>query len=661
MHVPAATTASRWSLRRHNERIRGTGHIDELDGLRALAVLPVIALHFGAAVDGGAGVTVFFALSGYIVTTLLLDERRRSGSIDIGAFYARRARRLVPAASLVVLATVAYGQIAGRPPITREAIAALTYWANFERFSQQFTYGLADYAPLEHFWSLAIEEQFYLVLPLLLAVTMRRGRSVPVAVCSILALGSAVFALATADQARMYFHTGTRACELLVGVLLAILRIRLPQWAGALGIAGLVAVFAQLISPPYVVVALLACVVIAGRPRLLAAAPLVTIGAYSYSLYLWHPLAALLADSMPLRIGLTAALALASFHLVERPVRRTLAPRRAAVATVGLSLGAASLALALAVVRQPLEPTFAQDRLAEALAATSVPAPDDSAAAESDQGQEPASTDAERPAPVRISGVGDSTQMFASATWRAWADLHPDDLTWVMPPDEILPWTSGADSWIREVAPTAGLSLPLDGPQGGLDRQGCPLIYDLMVRPDDTWNFFDSALLHSATPESSCDWNRWIPTALAQMDADVIVASWGKTIMWQYLLADGSTGELGVSAFDVLLVERMADLERMAAEFGTRVLWLTYDLQSESDEEERRLTVAEDRFAEIVLDRPCAFDLRTVVRSTTTVDWYQDGYHFTVDGALRVLQEILPSIRECATTGRTTHSTTSVG
>ena len=654
-------TASRWSLRRYNDRIRGSGHIDELDGLRALAVVPVIALHFGAAVDGGAGVTVFFALSGYIVTTLLLDERTRTGGIGIRAFYVRRARRLVPAASLVVAATVAYGAIDGRPPITREAIAALTYWANFERLTQQFTYGLASYAPLEHFWSLAIEEQFYLVLPLLLAVTMRRGRSTPVAVCAILASASAVFALATADQARMYFHTGTRACELLVGVLLALLRIRLPQWAGAAGLAALIAVFAEVISPPYVVVALMACAVIAGRPRLLAAAPFVTIGAYSYSLYLWHPLAALIAQSLPLRIVLTAALAIASFHLVERPVRRTLAPRRAAITTAGLSLGAASLALGLAIVHSPVAPTFAQDELVRALGSTSLPLDDvRDPLVENGTGSSPSSTAALEPVPVRLSGVGDSTQMFASATWRAWADLHPAELTWVMPPDEILPWTSGADSWIREVAPGAGLALPLDGPQGGLDRQGCPLIHDLPVRPDDSWDFFDSAELHSPTPESSCDWNRWVPSALAQMDVDVLVATWGGTVTWQYQLADGSVGELGVPAFDVALVERMATFERMAAAFGTRVLWLTYDLQSDSDDDERRLTVAEDRFAELVLDRPCAFDLRTVVRSTTAVDWYQDGYHFTVDGALRALQEIMPSIRECALTGRTTRATSSL-
>lgn len=650
MHDPSPRRAIRWSLRRHNERIRGAGHIDELDGLRAVAVLPVIALHFGAAVDGGAGVTVFFALSGFIVTTLLLDERRRSGTIDVRAFYVRRARRLVPAASLVVLATVAYGHLAGRPPITREAIAALTYWANFERFTQQYTYGLAAYAPLEHFWSLAIEEQFYLVLPLLLVLTMRRGRATPVAVVSSLALASTVVALITADQQRMYFHTAARACELLVGVLVAMLRVRLPQWMGAIGLAALTAVFLQVVTPPHVVVALLACVVIAGRPRVLAAVPLVTVGAYSYSLYLWHPLAALLARGLPLRIGLAIALAVASFHLVERPVRRTLAPRRAAFATAGLSLGAASLVLCLAIVRSPAEPTFAQDRLDEALLATDTTEPRTVMA--------PTSTIA--PVPVRLSGVGDSTQMFASATWRAWADRHPALLTWVMPPSEILQWTSGADSWIRDVAPGAGLELPFDGPQGGLDRQGCPLLHDLPVRPDDTWDFFDSADLHSATPERGCDWHRWVPTALAQMDLDVVVASWAGTVTWQYRLADGTVGELGVPAFDTVLVARMAEFERMAAESGTRVLWLTYDLQSKDADDERRLTAAEDRFAELVLDRPCSFDLRTVVRSTTDVDWYQDGYHFTVDGALRALQELLPSIEQCALTGRTAHST-SVG
>ena len=152
-------------------------HIAELDGLRALAVLPVIAFHFGANVNGSAGVTVFFALSGFIVTTVLLREYEQSGSIRLGNFYMRRFRRLLPASTLVVIATVITGWILSKPPIVRESLAALTYWADIERFTSTYSYGQSGYAPLEHFWSLAIEEQFYVVLPLACLLLLRFGRT----------------------------------------------------------------------------------------------------------------------------------------------------------------------------------------------------------------------------------------------------------------------------------------------------------------------------------------------------------------------------------------------------------------------------------------------------------------------------------------------------
>src|SRR3954465_7725265 len=120
-------------------------NIPSLDGLRAFAVLAVIANHFGAPVDGPAGVTVFFALSGFLITSLLLHEHDRSGRISMRGFYGRRARRPLPASPLAVLLTVMVVAVKGLPTIGRQAQAALTYWANWERYGSHVAYGQSTF------------------------------------------------------------------------------------------------------------------------------------------------------------------------------------------------------------------------------------------------------------------------------------------------------------------------------------------------------------------------------------------------------------------------------------------------------------------------------------------------------------------------------------
>ena len=627
-------------------------HIRELDGLRAVAVIPVVAYHFGAPLDGGAGVTVFFALSGFIVTTVLLHEWDQRGTISLRGFYLRRCRRLLPASTLVVIATVLVGRMMQRPPIARPAVAALTYWANFERYTSHYSYGKTSYAPLEHYWSLAVEEQFYVLLPVLCVLLLPFGRRLFASGTAVCLVASAAFAFVHRHDPQMYFHTGARACELLAGVVLAIVAIRLPSWLGLLGLAGLVAVFGGAVSPPHVVVALLACVVIAARPRILAAGPLVIIGTYSYGLYLWHPLAALLSDQLVIRIALTIAATVACFHAVEFPIRRSMAARPAMAAMALASLAAvAVIALPEHSIRMSFMPTAP---VAAAAPPTRLPA---SPASQPVAGQRvagatsrprPAAVEPAQPRSTRISGAGDSTQMFADAAWQSWAAAFPDDVTWVTPPEAIAPWTSGADAWIRDVAPGIGLSLPHDGPQGGIDRQGCPLIYDLKIRPSDDWRFFDTAVLHSATPISSCDWHLWIPRALAQMHLDILIVSWGVTAMWQYQMPDGRTVHIGQPEFDSLLADRMAEFEAMAARYGTRVLWLTYlTLPTDANvaEANREST---DALRAVVMQRPCAFDLAKTVADDPTFDWYQDGYHFTPYGAARAIAAIVPAFATCA-------------
>ncbi|MGZ4805859.1 MAG: acyltransferase family protein [Ilumatobacteraceae bacterium] len=630
------------------------GHIAELDGLRALAVIPVIAYHFGASINGGAGVTVFFALSGYIVTTVLLREHEQRGTIHLRGFYIRRLRRLLPASTIVVIATVLVGRAMHRPSIFRQSVASLTYWANFERYTSHYSYGATAYAPLEHYWSLAIEEQFYLLLPVVCLVMLPLGRRLFASLTALCLVASATFAYLHRHDPQMYFHTGARACELLAGVVLAIVAIRLPSWLGLLGLAGLFAVVAGAVSPPHVVIALLACVVIASRPRILAASPLVVIGTYSYGLYLWHPLAALLSDQLVVRIAITIAATVMSFHLVEFPIRRTMTVRPAIAAMALASL------TAVVVVALPEHPTLVSF-LSTAPVEAAAPPPLSTVSSTSDPAKVPeapaavqpvlstTTTTAPRPRPIRISGAGDSTQMFADAAWQAWSAAYPDAVRWVTPPDAIVPWTSGADSWIRDVAPGIGLSLPHDGPQGGIDRQGCPLIYDLKIRPITDWlgGFFDTATLHSSMPVSSCDWHLWIPSALSQMRLDILIVSWGVTASWQYQMPDGHVGHIGQPEFDAFLSERMAEFESMAAQYGTRVLWLDYQMLPSDPKAVPATRETADALAAVVMQRPCAVDFRSIVRADPTFNWYQDGYHFTPEGAARAIAAIMPAFATC--------------
>jgi hypothetical protein len=239
--------------------------------------------------------------------------------------------------------------------------------------------------------------------------------------------------------------------------------------------------------------------------------------------------------------------------------------------------------------------------------------------------------------------------MFADAAWQAWTAEYPDVVTWVTPPDSIAPWTSGADSWIRDVAPGAGLALPHDGPQGGIDRQGCPLIYDLKIRPTTDWKggFFDTAKLHSSTPISSCDWHLWIPPALATMRLDILIVSWGVTDMWEYQMPDGHAAHIGQPDFDALLAQRMAEFEAMAAKYGTHVLWLDYQSLPSGTKAAAASRASADALATVMMQRSCAVDLRTIIRDDPRFNWYQDGYHFTPEGAARAIAEIMPSFATC--------------
>ena len=233
----------------------GRGRVLGLDGLRAVAVLLVLGFHFGVGGLGGGffGVDVFYVLSGFLITGLLLAEYERRDRIGLGAFWLRRARRLLPALLLVLVAVtlmVRFAEPAGTYPGYRgAALSALFYVSNWWQVATSGNYFVATGAtsPLTHTWSLAVEEQFYLVWPLVvlavlhLAGSFRRGVRAVLAVAAVGAMASAVEMAVLfrpgGNTTRIYFGTDTHAQSVLVGAVLACLLTLVARRRGVGGMA----------------------------------------------------------------------------------------------------------------------------------------------------------------------------------------------------------------------------------------------------------------------------------------------------------------------------------------------------------------------------------------------------------------------------------------
>ena len=355
--TPARTCAAQNSASRIGIPFRA-----DIEGLRALAIILVVVSHIGLPFfrSGFIGVDVFFVLSGYLITSLLIQEIDSTGRLDLARFYARRARRLLPAAILLVVVVCIIEAIIVSPivqfRILKAALATIFYSSNlyFAHVGLRYFDQENAVSPLLHTWSLAVEEQFYLVWPVLLLLLSRASKSRKYVMIALAVVAAVSFAfcvrLTAINPVGAFFEPTTRVWEFCAGGLIAYLPAallaqhrRICSWMGAIGILALLAC-AQFIRasafPGYVALIPVlgaVAVLLAGSgapdsliPRILSTRPAPRLGGLSYSIYLWHWPALVIGQQLfpsgylivrLASIGVAILLAVLAHRAVENPVR----------------------------------------------------------------------------------------------------------------------------------------------------------------------------------------------------------------------------------------------------------------------------------------------------------------------------------------------------
>ncbi len=469
-----------------------------LDGLRGLAIAFVLCFHGGWSwMPGGyLGVSVFFTLSGFLITRLLLEEHARSGTIQIRRFTTRRLRRLMPASLACVSGVLALrlaAQFDDSTNLGRDAVAAVTQIANWVQLLGPSSYAeqiAGARSPLGHYWSLAIEEQFYWTWPLVMILLLRSRRPIRgiVWLAAAATLAAPVIAVRWGADAA-YWSTPARAGEILVGAALAALTMRrtLPLHVAKVGPPALIVILVCAVTwpsdrgpayqgalPLFAVVsaALIAGLLVPGTlTSLFSAAPLVRLGEISYGVYLYHwPIFLLIpGGSLPrvvtfaLQLAVTLAVAEASYRFLEQPIRNgVVRPRRdwslATIATAATVTAALTLPLASVdmfahpeLAAGQLRPTAGPAALASTAAIARPPVPERAPTAKPSTTSTPSRSDGADPAPIpsdaatarpkpavdltlpavpsrpiRVLVVGDSVAWSLGNGLVEWADAHPD-------------------------------------------------------------------------------------------------------------------------------------------------------------------------------------------------------------------------------------------
>jgi peptidoglycan/LPS O-acetylase OafA/YrhL len=628
------------------------------DGLRGLAVAAVVCFHaqLPGARGGFLGVSAFFTLSGYLITTLLLDERERSGRVSLSAFWSRRARRLLPAAFLALAAIVVFGSSVATADQARalrgDVLSALAHAANWRFYfsGQSYSALFSEPSPVLHFWSLAIEEQFYVLFPVVVALALRFGRGRRTFLTALVVAGigaSVVAAFAMSDAtSRVYYGTDTRAAELLVGALLAIVlhrraggpsSVRAPLAATIAGVAALTAMAvlwstvdqtdAWLARGGFTMHACLAATVIAAAryegvlATTLSWRPLVALGTISYGVYLFHwPLFLWLTPertglgTVPLfvlRVSLAVAAAALSYRYLEQPIRhgdrvrgawpRILTPAAVAAVVAGC-VAVTSAAPQPQVILHAIGGTSPDTKLATARApGTTLTTPTVTSLHRALDGSRP----------LRVMVVGDSVGLTFGRGVELWARQHGAQVLNV------------ARTWCA-----LGRTLP-------------------RVLPDGI-----------KAPGSCADWPQRWPPMLDSFDPDVVLVMY---TVWEGLprqLPDGSTiaspGDPEIDRWQ--LAEYQAATDILAAR-GAHVVWFTVPCGTErigpSDplwHVNRRtlpkLAASRPAAHVIDLDRELCRGARADAPSSYAgiADARPDARHFSDAGALALAGWVMPIV-----------------
>ena len=578
-------------------------HQPALDGLRGVALVAVLFYHggFGWARGGFLWVSTFFTLSGFLITSLVMAEHRVHGHVSRRGFWSRRARRLLPASLVTLLVVAAYGAWwADGSQLARlrgDGLAALANVANWRFVATDSGYAalFASPSPVQHFWSLAIEEQWYLVFPLVVGVVLRVGRGRWTVVGGAFALVGAASGAWTlhlagsgASVERLYFGTDTRAAELALGVVVAVVvgtwplvAVRLGTWARSLAPLALVGMAAATATVAHTdrwlyptglwlwslgsAVLVVAAVQPSGAVRAgLSIGPLAWLGTRSYGGYLlhWPVFLALDADRVGLgpaplfavRVAVTLALTGAVFRTIEDPIRRH---RRvtASQARVALPLAVVAVVAALVLV------TAGPARPSVSLGGSPGPPPEvppraptqePTGAPPGSSGDTPeATTDTPSPTtpadPSTAPPAGPAAGTAAASFSRVL--VVGDSQAWVL--------GQGLERWAVEQADRAAV--------WNVAVEGCGLVRGGTV---EGWE---------GQLNADCDdWPRQWADALERFEPDVVVVLSGPWDRVPRRLPDWDTTlGMGDPAFDAHVVAEYGVAASLLAGGGARVVWLT--------------------------------------------------------------------------------------
>jgi peptidoglycan/LPS O-acetylase OafA/YrhL len=602
-----------------------------LDGLRGVAVAAVVVNHLRPhALPGGwLGVDIFFVLSGYLITALLLREHERRGRLDLGHFYSRRARRLLPALFLLLATVAVVARVSPHEPgftgLRGDGFAALGYVANWRFIATGASYFNAFApSPLRHLWSLAVEEQFYLVWPLVLIVVLRRHGARAVGITAITLAAASAIAMAVlygngSHVSRIYFGTDTHAHSVLIGCSLAALgpsqrRRRGAGSAALLAIAGILLAFARLSGTGPVAyrggivgVSLLTAVVIAAATspsgagavgRALSWTPLCALGLISYGVYLWHWPIIEYVDAprigvsgwpiVAIQVGLTLAIATASFLLLERRILagwpRVEWTRVGATAAAAVAVVVAAFVLVIPRAEAPFAAAAQQARV-RSVEAASLRAPA-----------------ARRTGPRRVVVVGDSV------AYTLFPGLRDNE----------------ARSHLYFLT-AARTGCPLDIEETELHMEGQDPVH--LDRP------------------AYCQWPHVWPPMIRRADPDVVVALWG---LWDLYDPDvnGTRLVVGTPGWTAFMESTLNHALDILTARGARVVILTTPY---IDSNNHRVDTLNALFRTVAARRPkrvSVIDIQPAMTYLSPQRW--DGVHFTAAGADLLGRVVVPEIAKAA-------------